>query len=261
MRIQRALARAGVASRRKAEELIAAGRVRVNGAVAQTGQLVDPSRDEIVVDGSRVEAPRESVWYVLNKPAGVMTTRSDPDGRRTVFDLVPNVRGLTYVGRLDYLTEGLLLLTTDGEAAHRLSHPRGEIERTYVATVTGKGDEAARAARNGVMLDDGPVHPKRIVATNVGRDRWDLEVTITEGRKREVRRLCTALGLGVERLVRTRFGPIALGQLPSGTVRELTAEERSALASLGPAPRAESPAPASKPGVARQGRPRRRLSK
>jgi pseudouridine synthase len=260
MRIQRALARAGVASRRKAEELIAAGRVRVNGDIAQTGQVVDPSRDKIVVDGRAIEAPRESVWYVLNKPAGVMTTRSDPDGRRTVFDLVPEVRGLTYVGRLDYLTEGLLLLTTDGEAAHRLSHPRGEIERTYVATVTGKGDEAARVARGGVMLDDGPVHPKRIVARNVGRDRWDLEVTITEGRKREVRRLCTALGLGVERLVRTRFGPIELGSLASGAVRELTPAERAALASLGPS-RAESQAPASKPGVGRQGQNRRRLSK
>jgi len=264
MRIQRALARAGVASRRKAEDLIAAGRVRVNGDVAHTGQVVDPSHDEIVVDGRTVEAPRAVVWYALNKPAGVMTTRSDPDGRRTVFEFVPEVRGLTYVGRLDYLTEGLLLLTTDGEAAHRLSHPRGEIERTYVATVTGKGDEAARAARagGGVMLDDGPVHPKRIVATHIGRDRWDLEVTITEGRKREVRRLCTALGLGVERLVRTRFGPIALGNLPSGAVRELTGAEREALGSLGPTPSSgETQAPSSKPGVGRQGRPRRRLSK
>jgi 23S rRNA pseudouridine2605 synthase len=262
MRIQRALARAGVASRRKAEELIAAGRVRVNGDVAHTGQVVDPSRDQIVVDGRAVEAPRAAVWYVLNKPAGVMTTRSDPDGRRTVFEFVPDVRGLTYVGRLDYLTEGLLLLTTDGEAAHRLSHPRGEIERTYVATVTGKGDEAARAARGGVMLDDGPVHPKRILATHVGRDRWDLEVTITEGRKREVRRLCTALGLGVERLVRTRFGPIALGDLAPGAVRGLTPAERAALASLGSMlPSGERQAPSSKPGVGRQGRPRRRLSK
>jgi pseudouridine synthase len=264
MRIQRALARAGVASRRKAEELIAAGRVRVNGEVARTGQIVDPSRDEIVVDGRAVEAPRGTVWYALNKPAGVMTTRSDPDGRRTVFDLVPDVRGLTYVGRLDYLTEGLLLLTTDGDAAHRLSHPRGEIERTYVATVIGKGDEAAEVARGGVTLDDGPVHPKRVVATHVGRDRWDLEVTITEGRKREVRRLCTALGLGVERLVRTRFGPIALGALPTGAVRELTAAERQSLGSLGPPPPPPSgatSAPSSKPGVGRQGRPRRRLSK
>jgi 23S rRNA pseudouridine2605 synthase len=266
MRIQRALARAGVASRRRAEELIAAGRVLVNGDVARTGQIVDPARDKILVDGRVVEAPSKAVWYLLNKPAGVMTTRSDPGGRRTVFELVPEVRGLTYVGRLDYLTEGLLLLTTDGEAAHRLSHPRGEIERTYVATVTGKGDEAAYLARNGVVLDDGPVHPKRVVATHVGRDRWDLEVTITEGRKREVRRLCTALGLGVERLVRTRFGPIALGSLPSGAVRELTAAERAALGSLGPTPpppppSGGTPAPSSKPGVGRQGRPRRRLSK
>jgi 23S rRNA pseudouridine2605 synthase len=261
MRIQRALARAGVASRRRAEELIAAGRVRVNGDVAQTGQIVDPSRDKILVDGRTVEAPSASVWFILNKPAGVMTTKSDPEGRRTVFELVPSVRGLTYVGRLDYLTEGLLLLTTDGEAAHRLSHPRGEIERTYVATVTGKGDEAAETARGGVTLDDGPVRPKRITATRIGRDRWDLEVTITEGRKREVRRLCTALGLGVERLVRTRFGPISLGSLPSGSVRELTAAERIALASIGVTLNAGTPAPVQKPGVGRQGRPSRRLSK
>jgi len=260
MRIQRALARAGVASRRRAEELIAAGRVHVNGDVARTGQVVDPENDEILVDGKTVEAPSAAVWFLLNKPAGVMTTKSDPDGRRTVFELVPQVRGLTYVGRLDYLTEGLLLLTTDGEAAHRLSHPRGEIERTYVATVIGKGDEAARAAKEGVMLDDGPVLPRRVVATHVGRDRWDLEVTITEGRKREVRRLCTALGLGVERLVRTRFGPISLGNLPSGSVRELTADERVALDRTGSSGKG-TPAPAPEPGVGRQSRSRRRLSK
>src|SRR6185436_4285379 len=196
MRIQRALARAGIASRRKAEELIAAGRVHVNGVVAQTGQPVDPSRDKIVVDGKPIGAPPKAEWLVLNKPAGVMTTKSDPDGRRTVFDLVPNIPGLTYVGRLDYLTEGVLLLTTDGAAANRLAHPRGEIERTYVAIVTGKADEAAKIARSGVMLDDGPVRPKRVEARKLGRDRWEFEVTITEGRKREVRRLCTAVGLG-----------------------------------------------------------------
>src|SRR3954467_11837575 len=164
MRIHRALARAGVASRRKAEELIAAGRVTVNGAVAQTGQVVDPERDRILVDGQPIAKPRASVWLLLNKPAGVMTTRSDPDGRRTVFDLVPNIPGLTYVGRLDYLTEGLLLLTTDGAAANRLAHPSGEIPRTYVAIVTGKADEAVEIARAGVMLDDGPVKPKRVQA-------------------------------------------------------------------------------------------------
>jgi 23S rRNA pseudouridine2605 synthase len=232
MRIQRALARAGVASRRKAEELVLAGRVRVNGGVAQTGQIVDVGRDKITVDDRPVAAPRATEWIVLNKPAGVMTTRSDPDGRRTVFDLVPNIPGLTYVGRLDFLTEGVLLMTTDGAAAHRLTHPSREVERTYVATVTGKGDDAAAMAREGVTLDDGPVHPLRVEARRLGRDRWDFEVTIAEGRKREVRRLCTAVGLTVERLVRTRFGPIELGDLASGRTRPLTPKERAALKAL-----------------------------
>ncbi|HEY9227637.1 MAG TPA: pseudouridine synthase [Gemmatimonadaceae bacterium] len=233
MRIQRALARAGVASRRKAEELIAAGRVQVNGTVAHTGQPVDPSKDTIVVDGKPLATPRKAEWLVLNKPAGVMTTKSDPDGRRTVFDLVPDIPGLTYVGRLDYLTEGVLLLTTDGAAAHKLSHPSSEVERTYVATVTGKGEEAVHEARQGVMLEDGLVQPKRVAAHKLGRDRWEFEVTITEGRKREVRRLCSALGLAVERLVRVQFGPVKLGDLPTGETRRLTPRERASLGAIG----------------------------
>jgi 23S rRNA pseudouridine2605 synthase len=129
MRLQRALARAGIASRRHSEELIAAGRVTVNGKAAQIGQSVEPDRDDIRVDGKRVKVASETVWIALNKPSGVMTTRSDPEGRQTVFDLVDDVPGLTYVGRLDYLTEGLLLLTNDGGAANQLTHPRYEIER------------------------------------------------------------------------------------------------------------------------------------
>lgn len=229
MRIQRALARAGVASRRHAEELIAAGRVRVNGEVARTGQVVDPARDAIVVDGKPIGAPARATWLVLNKPAGVMTTRADPQGRRTVFDLVTPVPGLTYVGRLDYLTEGVLLLTTDGTAANRLTHPSHEVERSYVATVLGDGEAAARAARRGVELADGFVQPRAIEARHIGRARWELELTITEGRTREVRRLCEALDLEVERLVRVRFGPVSLGSLPSGRSRPLTQKELEAV--------------------------------
>ena len=232
MRIQRALARAGILSRRKAEELVANGRVTVNGAVAQVGQTVDPGRDVIMVDGSRIGTPAPTEWFVLNKPAGVITSRHDPEGRRTVFDLVPARPGLTYVGRLDFLTEGVLLLTTDGAAAHRLTHPSHEVERTYVASVLGEGDRAAEEAKYGVELEDGIVTPRKIRAEKVGRGRWDLFITLSEGRNREVRRLCEALGLEVDRLVRVKFGPVELGDLPSGKVRALTRRERSELEKL-----------------------------
>jgi pseudouridine synthase len=232
MRIQRALARAGIASRRKAEELVAAGRVRINGAVAETGQSVDPSRDAITVDDKPIAAPAALAWIVLNKPTGVMTTRSDPAGRRTVFDLVRDVPGLTYVGRLDYMTEGVLLLTTDGDAAHLLTHPSSEIERAYVATVRGDGADAARAAMKGVELEDGLVMPKDVSARRVGRGIWELDVTIAEGKTREIRRLCEALGLEVLRLVRTKFGPVKLGSLESGRTRPLTAREKEIISAL-----------------------------
>lgn len=232
MRIQRALARAGVLSRRKAEELVANGRVTVNGAVAQVGQTVDPARDVIMVDGNRIGAPAPTEWFVLNKPAGVITSRHDPEGRRTVFELVPQRPGLTYVGRLDFLTEGVLLLTTDGAAAHRLTHPSHEVERTYVASVLGEGDRAAEEAKYGVELEDGLVKPKKVRAERVGRGRWDLTITLSEGRNREVRRLCEALGLEVDRLVRVKFGPVELGDLASGRVRPLTRRERAELEKL-----------------------------
>jgi 23S rRNA pseudouridine2605 synthase len=228
MRIQRALGRAGVASRRAAEEMVAAGRVQVNGAPAQVGQVVDVDVDRITVDGKALpkRVPMHQ-WLVLNKPAGVMTTRSDPQGRRTVFSLVPEIPGLTYVGRLDYLTEGVLLLTTDGEAAHRLTHPSSQVERVYVATVRGPAPAAAAAARRGIELEDGRVRPLAARATPLGNRRWEFELVIAEGKTREVRRICEALGLEVERLVRTRFGPVHLGELASGQARRLTnAEQR-----------------------------------
>jgi 23S rRNA pseudouridine2605 synthase len=231
MRLQRALARAGVASRRHSETLITAGRVTVNGQQAHLGQSVDPGHDDIRVDGKKIGKASGPVWILLHKPAGVMTTRADPRGRKTVFDLVDDVPGLTYVGRLDYLTEGVMLLTTDGAAAHELMHPSGEVERAYVAIVTGNAGEAAVRARRGVELEDGVVHPVRAEARPLGGGRWEFEVTITEGRKREVRRLCKALDLTVERLIRVRYGTVELGKLKPGESRRLTESEIKALRS------------------------------
>jgi 23S rRNA pseudouridine2605 synthase len=230
MRLHRALARAGVASRRKAELLIAGGHVRVNGKVAQVGQGVDPELDDITVDGRAVSImERPAEWVVLHKPAGVMTTRSDPQGRPTVFSLVDDRPGLTYVGRLDLDTEGVLLLTTHGDAAHALTHPSTEVERVYVATVTGDARAAVVRAEAGVELHDGLVRPRAVSARELQGGEWEFEVTIAEGRKREVRRLCRAVGLTVHRLVRTRFGPVRLGRLAAGASRPLSHEEREAL--------------------------------
>jgi 23S rRNA pseudouridine2605 synthase len=249
MRIQRALARAGVASRRAAEELVAAGRVHVNGATARVGQTVNPTRDAITVDGRAVARPRAAEWIVLNKPAGVLTSRSAERGRRTVFDLVPATPGLTYVGRLDYLTEGVLLLTTDGAAAHALTHPSREVERTYVATVRGDAGAGVRVARRGVALDDGLLVPRHVEGRPLGRGRWEMEFTVAEGRNREVRRLCEALDLDVERLVRTQFGPVRLGALRAGATRPLTRAERHAIDALaGSAPTQLASSATDRPG-------------
>jgi 23S rRNA pseudouridine2605 synthase len=232
MRLQRALARAGVASRRSSEELISAGRVTVNGTVAHIGQVVDPERDDIRVDGKKVKASAENTWILLHKPSGVMTTRADPEGRETVFGLVKDAPGLTYVGRLDYLTEGVLLLTTDGAAANTLTHPRYEVEREYVAVVTGDVESAVAEARRGVELEDGVVQVANASARRIGGGRSEFRVTIAEGRKREVRRLCKALGLTVERLIRVRYGPIELGNLQVGRSRPLTQREIDAIHKL-----------------------------
>jgi 23S rRNA pseudouridine2605 synthase len=232
MRIQRALARAGVTSRRKAEELVTAGRVSVNGTVAILGQTVNPSLDAITVDGKRIGAPPAFTWIVFNKPLGVMSTKSDPEGRKTVFDYMPDIPGLTYVGRLDFLTEGVLLLTNDGAAAHALTHPSSEVERVYVVTVTGDAYDAAGHAMEGVQLDDGLARATRAEVRKLGRDRWELELVLTEGKKREVRRMCAAMGLAVERLVRTRYGPVSLGDLATASSRPLTPKEKQGIAKL-----------------------------
>ena len=228
MRLQRAMARAGVTSRRKAEELIRAGRVRIDGHVAALGTRVDPARQRVTVDGRALRPPRRA-WLALNKPIGYVVSRRDPQGRPTVFDLLPNVPGLTYVGRLDVMTSGLLLLTTDGEAAHRLAHPRFAVSRTYRLRVHGARADAVRA-----MLERPPAVDGRVVAVRRVRVRpagaaVEVELTLAEGRQRIVRRLAEALGLKVEWLHRVAYGPVRLGHLPEGRCRPLSAREIEAI--------------------------------
>ncbi len=233
MRLQRFLARAGVTSRRQAETMITEGQVTVNGVVATLGSSVDPLQDVVVVGGNRVKMADTVTWLVLNKPAGVVTTRTDPEGRDTVFDLVPNVAGLTYVGRLDYMTEGVLVMTSDGRAAHLLTHPSREVTRTYEAVVQGAAMAALDALQAGVELDDGMVYVDAAHVDKLGRSKWLLTLTLHEGRNREVRRLCEAVGLTVDKLTRVKFGPVGLGDLPPGQWRPLSATELRGLAIRG----------------------------
>jgi 23S rRNA pseudouridine2605 synthase len=229
MRLQRALARAGVASRRAAEELIEQGRVRVDGKVATLGMKVDPERQRITVSGRPVKV-RQRRWLAFHKPLGVVTTASDESGRRTVFDFIPDHAGLTYVGRLDVMTTGLLLLTTDGEAVHRLTHPRYRIPRRYTALVHGRPTgEIAQAVNQRVEIDGRPVQPHHVRVRAGKEGRSILDLTLEEGRNRIVRRWCEALGLKVDRLARLSYGPVQLGDLPAGRYRPLTPREESGL--------------------------------
>jgi 23S rRNA pseudouridine2605 synthase len=229
MRLQRALARAGVTSRRKAEDLIRSGRVRVDGAVATVGASVDVERQQITLDGAPVRTARRVVWLALNKPVGYVVSRRDPSGRPTVYDLLPPVPGLTYVGRLDAMTSGLLLLTTDGVAAHRLTHPRYAVPRTYRLRVHDRSaSEIAGALARPIVIGGRPV---TVIASQVrpaGRS-VDITLTLAEGRNRIVRRLADALGLKVEWLHRVRYGPVRLGTLPAGRHRALTRRELAAI--------------------------------
>lgn len=229
MRVQRALARAGVASRRAAEQLIEDGKVRVDGKVATIGMKVDPDRQKITVGGRAVKA-RERRWLAFHKPLGVVTTASDEEGRRTVLEFIPDNAGLTYVGRLDVMTTGLLLLTTDGEAVHRLTHPRYHIPRRYTALVHGRPTpDVAQAVRGRVLVDGRPVVPEEVRVRPGNEGRSIVDLTLTEGRNRIVRRWAEELGLKVDRLARLSYGPVRLGDLPPGRYRPLTPREEAAL--------------------------------
>ena len=224
-RLQKVLARAGLASRRNVEEMIAEGRITVNGDVASLGRRVDVAVDLVAVDGAPIGVRPGLVYYLLNKPIGVVSTASDPEGRPTVVSLVAPTPRVFPVGRLDAPTEGLMLLTNDGELAHHLTHPRFGVDKEYLAQVEGRPTPGTvRRLRQGVDLEDGPTAPARVAL--VAPDT--LRIVIHEGRNRQIRRMCEAVGHPVKRLVRTRIGPLVDRRLAPGQWRELTpAEVRS----------------------------------
>lgn len=225
-RLQKVLARIGIGSRRVCEDLIADGRVTVNGEVAELGRRVDVDHDEVAVNGVIIGVRPGLVHLLLNKPTGVITTADDPHGRPTVLELVPDEPRVFPVGRLDMETEGLLLLTNDGDLAHRLTHPSFGVEKEYIAHVEGEPTRGElRLLREGVELDDGMTAPAK--ATLVGPGI--LRLTIHEGRNRQVRRMCESVGHPVKRLIRTRIGPLADRKLKPGHWRHLTGDELRAL--------------------------------
>ncbi len=237
VRLQRYLSRAGVASRRHGERLIAEGRISVDGrVVTDLGVRVVPGRQVVRIDGERIEL-QPLRWLALYKPPGFLTARKDSRGRPTVYALLPDgLEGLFHVGRLDRLTEGLLIFTNDGQTAHRLLHPSYQIPRRYVAEVEGEvGAAEVRRLENGVRLEDGLARAEDVAVRAIARRRQrgraasELRLTLREGRKREVRRMLEAVDLRVRRLVRTAFGPVELGSLQPGENRELSASEVRAL--------------------------------
>ena len=236
VRLQKLLAQSGVASRRKCEELMLAGEVEVDGeVVTRLGTKVDPRTAVIRVGGKRLPPVSANVYLVLNKPRGVVSTMSDPEGRPTLTDYVADrPERLFHVGRLDTETDGLIILTNDGDFAQRLAHPSYEVEKTYVAEVTGVVTKATlRRLADGVTLDDGPVEVRQARVISTQGERSIVEVVIHEGRNRIVRRLLDHVGHPVQRLTRTRIGPVALDRLRQGTLRELTRDELGILLDAG----------------------------
>ena len=236
-RLQKLLAAAGYGSRRSAETLIVDGRVTVDGRRAMLGERADPASQRIEVDGRPLPPPAAAAVWMLHKPRGYLVSAKDPHGRRTVYDLLRDApRELRYVGRLDYESEGLLLLTTDGELAHRLAHPRYEVWKTYVAEIDGEpAEEGLERLRQGIELDDGPAAPARVERVHdarLPRGRSLLRVAVREGKNREVRRMLAAIGHEVTRLLRVEVGGVRLGELPPGASRPLTAAEEARLRAL-----------------------------
>lgn len=252
-RLQKVMAQAGIGSRRACEELIAAGRVLVNGTTAELGRRVDIERDRITVDSVPVSVAPGLVYYLVNKPVGVVSTASDPHGRQAVTDLVPPEPRVYPVGRLDADSEGLILLTNDGELTHRLTHPSFGVEKEYTVGVEGVPSAGTlRRLREGVDLSDGRTAPAKVSAVAPGM----LRVIIHEGRNRQVRRMGEAVGHPVTRLVRTRIGPLRVGSLRPGQWRALTVDEVRALERAASAPPARA-AKAARPKRAARAEPRK----
>lgn len=227
MRLNQAIARTGFCARRKADELIAAGKVRVNGEiVTDFSRQVDPEKDELVVDNKNLKIAHH-LYVALNKPKGVVTTMSDEGGRQTVVDLLPpNLKSLRPVGRLDMYSEGLLLMTNDGDLAQRLTHPSMHLAKKYEVRVRGAVTDAdLRAMTQGVMLEDGMTLPAKVKLRQRNNSYSDFEISITEGRNRQIRRLCSHFGYAVVRLRRVGIGRLQLGLIPSGSWRYLTDDE------------------------------------
>ena len=229
-RLQKVLAHAGIGSRRAVEEMISAGRIKVNGKRAELGRRIDPERDKVEVDGSVVPLRADLVYYLLNKPEGVVTTADDPQGRPTVLDVVDSEERLWPVGRLDIGSEGAIILTNDGDLTLRLTHPRYHVPRTYMAQVQGAvGHKVLTKLARGVELEDGMTSPARVGLLERVPGGSLVEITITEGRNRQVRRMFEAVGHPVTRLVRRAIGPLELGRLKPGDYRKLSPLEVQSL--------------------------------